>query len=472
MYTSTRSHKEKTASLAIIEGLSKDGGLYVLDNIPKIDIKKLNLLSYKKIAEVIFNLFLDDFDEKEITKCINEAYIDNFDTEDVVKMHKTNDSFYLELYHGPTLAFKDVALTILPKFLEVAKIKNNINSKTVILTATSGDTGSAALSGFTKIKNTDTLVFYPYNGVSKTQEQQMLSFNGDNAKSIAIRGNFDDCQNFVKKEFLKHKNLSSANSINIGRLLPQIVYYFYSYFKMVNDNEIKMDEKINFCVPTGNFGDILAGFYAYKMGLPVNKLICASNQNKVLFDFFKTGLYDKRRTFYKTSSPSMDILISSNLERLIYHIVKDPVKVNDLMNQLAKKGHYKIPIDHQLDIFSSGWASDIEAKEIIKKIFTNDKYLIDPHTAVAKCVYEKYKKASNDNTKTIILSTASPYKFARSIGDSLGLSDDDEFVLIKKISEYTNTSIPKQIMKLQKNIKDNHIMTMNEADCYLEERLK
>ena len=471
MYSSTRCKKDITASKAIIEGISDDGGLYVIKSIPKIEYKALYGKTYKQIAKEILKALLPDYTDMELDYCLSMAYDDKFDTKEVVKLKKINGYHYLELYHGPTLAFKDVALTILPYLLEVAKKKNNVVEKTTILTATSGDTGSAALSGFSKVNGIDIIVFYPNGGVSKIQEQQMLSFESDSAHTFAIKGNFDDCQTFVKKVFSEDfKGLSSANSINVGRLVPQVVYYFYSYFKLVEDKTINMGEEINFCVPTGNFGDILAGYYAKEMGLPINKLICASNINKVLTDFFNTGVYDKRREFLKTISPSMDILISSNLERLLYFKSKDEAKVKKYMEDLKTNGVFTS--DEKYDEFYADYASDTEALEAIKKEFKSNKYLIDPHTAVAKSVYDKYVTNTLDKTPTVILSTASPYKFIKSISSALDLDNDlDEFDLIDMVSKKSNTEIPSVITNIRKNLRSNHPETIEGAHKYLEENL-
>ena len=471
MYSSTRAIKNITASKAIIEGISDDGGLYIIKSIPKIDYKSLNGKTYKEMAKIILQNLLPDYTDSELDYCLSSAYNNKFDTKEVVKIKKVNNYHYLELYHGPTLAFKDVALTILPYLLEVAKKKNNVTEKTTILTATSGDTGSAALSGFSNVNGIDIIVFYPNGGVSKIQEQQMLSFESNSAKTFAIKGNFDDCQTFVKKVFSEDfKGLSSANSINVGRLVPQVVYYFYSYFKLVEDKSIKLGDKINFCVPTGNFGDILAGYYAKEMGLPINKLICASNINKVLTDFFNTGVYDRKREFLKTISPSMDILISSNLERLLYFKSKDENKVKKYMEDLKTTGSFKS--DEKYDEFYADYSSDAEALEKIKKEFKENKYLIDPHTAVAASVYDKYVLNTKDNTPTVILSTASPYKFIKSISSALDLDNSlDEFDLIDMVSKKSNTQIPNVITEIRKNLRTNHPETLEGAHKYLEENL-
>ena len=471
MYTSTRCEKSITASKAIIEGISSDGGLYVIKKTPMIDYKSLYGKTYKEIAKEVLKSFLNDYTDSELDYCINSAYSE-FDTEEVVQVKKINNYHYLELYHGPTLAFKDVALTILPYLLEVAKKKHNETEKTTILTATSGDTGSAALNGFSKINNIDIIVFYPYGGVSKVQEQQMLSFESNNAHAFAIDGNFDDCQNFLKKVFNSgFKGLSSANSINIGRLVPQIVYYFYSYFKLIEDNSIKIGDKVNFCVPTGNFGDILAGYYAKEMGLPINKLICASNINNVLTDFFNTGIYNRKREFIKTNTPSMDILISSNLERLLYLKSKSTDIVNKYMNDLKEKGEFKS--NEQYDEFYGEYATEEETVNTIKNEFIKNEYLIDPHTAVAKCVYDKYVKETNDLTHTVILSTASPYKFIKTISTALDFDGNlDELDLIDLVSKKSGTSIPTSLKNIKENLKINECISLNEAYKYLEKNIQ
>ena len=466
MYTSTRKLKSVTASQAIIDGISSDGGLYVVDEFPKIDYKSLYGKSYKEMAKIVLTSLLPDYTSDELDYCINSAYSNNFDTDEIVKVKKVNNYHYLELYHGNTLAFKDVALSILPYLLETAKKKHNVTSRTTILTATSGDTGSAALSGFSKINNTSIIVLYPNGGVSKIQEQQMLSFESETSHAFAIDGNFDDCQSFVKKIFNEFTGLSSANSINIGRLVPQIVYYFYTYFKLVEDKTINIGDKINFSVPTGNFGDILAGYYAKEMGLPINRLICASNSNNVLTDFFRTGIYNKKREFLKTITPSMDILISSNLERLLYFKSRDINVVKKYMNDLSTKGEFKS--NETYPEFYANYSDDLETLDTIRNEFNTNNYLIDPHTAVAKNVYDKYVKETNDLTPTVILSTASPYKFIKTIAKSLDLdTNKDEFELIDIISNISNTDIPKSIIDIKSNIKNGTYKTLDEVYNYL-----
>ena len=459
MYKSTRYNDEpilKPASSAIIDGIASNGGLYVPTSIPTIDINELKTLTYQQLAIKVLSKYLDDFSLEQIEKVVYKAYDTKFDTDNIVEIKKINDCNVLELYHGPTLSFKDVALSALPLLLDESKIINNHNNNTIILTATSGDTGSGALSGFSQSPNVKMVVFYPTEGVSKIQERQMLSFKGNKASVIAINGNFDDAQALVKKAFndkdFQCFNLSSANSINIGRLLPQIVYYFYSYLKMLENKEIQEGEKINFCVPTGNFGDILAGYLAKEMGLPINKLICASNDNKVLTDFFETKEYNRNREFIKTISPSMDILISSNLERLLYFVTKDDKLVANLMNDLDTKGFYQIPEQYheKFNCFVGGYATENETMQNIKKVFDENGYLIDTHTAVAYAVFKKYQNDSNDQTKTIVLSTANPYKFPKAILSALGENQvNDEFEAIKKVNKMTNAAIPQVILSLK-----------------------
>lgn len=450
MYTSTRSKMVVNASEAIINGIAPDGGLYVPLQINQVKLEELLNLNYQDLAIIILENFLNDFNKEDIKDIVYKAYDEKFITKNVVEVKKCHDCYFLELFHGPTLAFKDVALSILPLLMQKSKEINNVTDKTVILTATSGDTGSAALSGFYYSNNTDMVVFYPTEGISKIQENQMLSFRSERLHPIALKGNFDDAQSLVKKifndenvkEYLKKQNiiLSSANSINIGRLIPQVVYYFYSYIDLYNTGEIKLNEKVNFVVPTGNFGNILACFIAKEMGLPVNKLICASNENNVLTDFFKTKEYNKNREFYKTVSPSMDILISSNLERLLYLISKDEGKVSKLMNDLNNNGSYSLDSDfkNKLDEFYADFATEKETLEAIKKVWDENDYLIDTHTAVGYSVYNKYVCDTKDNTKTIIASTAHPYKFPKAICKALNIADDDEFELIDKLIEKTN----------------------------------
>ena len=431
LYKSTRGDGScVSASQAILQGLAKDGGLFVPTEIPSLDIdlEEAAKMNYKELAFVILRKFLSDFTDEELKNCIDNAYDSKFDTEEIAPVVKKDGKYFLELFHGATIAFKDMALSILPHLLTTAAKKNNITNDIVILTATSGDTGKAALAGFANVPGTRIVVFFPDGGVSNIQRLQMVTQKGDNTCVIAVKGNFDDCQSAVKKMFNdpdlnKEINamgcqFSSANSINIGRLVPQVVYYVWAYSRLVKSGEIKCGDKINFVVPTGNFGNILAGYYAKLMGLPVNKFICASNDNKVLYDFFQSGTYDKNREFILTSSPSMDILISSNLERLIYMIAgEDEEKNRALMSQLSTEGRYTITDDMRAKLgdFVGAYAGDQESIDEIKKIYDASDYIMDTHTAVAACGYRKYVDETKDSTPTVIVSTASPFKFLHAV---------------------------------------------------------
>ncbi|WFD12381.1 threonine synthase [Tepidibacter hydrothermalis] len=467
LYKSTRGDSSRvTSSNAILKGLAKDGGLYVPTQFPYIDIpfKDMIPMDYKEIAFYIINKFFTDFDDSTLKNCIDNAYDDKFSSNLIAPLKNIDDNYFLELYHGPTLAFKDMALSILPHLLKASCKNLNIQKEVVILTATSGDTGKAALEGFNNVDKTKIIVFYPKKGVSTIQEKQMITQDGKNTHVIGIDGNFDDAQRGVKeifsdKEFnniLSKQNymLSSANSINIGRLVPQIVYYVNSYIQLLKNEDIKENEKINIVVPTGNFGNILAAFYAKKMGLPINKLICASNHNNVLCDFINTGIYDVRREFKLTSSPSMDILVSSNLERLLYEISNsNPCLVKNLMEDLKVNGIYEINEDmkNKLDDFYADFATEEETLSTIKKVYNDFNYVIDTHTSVAYCVYQKYRQKTNDSTKTIIASTASPFKFPESVIESIDNNYDvlSDFQLIDKLSNISNIEIPKPIKELE-----------------------
>ena len=462
-YKSTRDDSVKvTASQAILKGLAPDGGLFVPESIPSFDksLEELSKMSYKEVAYEVMKLMLDDFTEEELKACIDKAYDEKFDTDVIAPLVKANGAYYLELFHGATIAFKDMALSILPHLLITSAKKNDVHNEIVILTATSGDTGKAALAGFADVKGTRIIVFYPKNGVSPIQEKQMVTQKGDNTYVIGIKGNFDDAQTGVKKIFGDKElekemaeagfQFSSANSINIGRLVPQIVYYVYAYTRLLADGEIKAGDKINAVVPTGNFGNILAAFYAKNMGLPINKLICASNENKVLYDFFTTGEYDRNREFVLTTSPSMDILISSNLERLIYRIAGNSAKKNsELMESLKNTGKYEITpeMKAQLSDFYGNYATEAEDAATIKKLYEDTGYVIDTHTAVAATVYEKYKKETGDDTVTVIASTASPYKFTRSVMDAIDSKYDSmtDFELVDELSKISNVAVPQAI---------------------------
>lgn len=466
-YQSTRGGESHvTASQAILKGLADDGGLFMPNRIPSLDIpmEKLAPMSYQETAYEVMKLFLTDFTEEELKNCIARAYDSKFDTEEIVALSKADGAYYLELYHGSTIAFKDMALSILPHFMTTAAKKNQVENEIVILTATSGDTGKAAMAGFADVPGTRIIVFYPKDGVSKVQELQMRTQKGGNTSVVAIHGNFDDAQTGVKKifgdkEFAKELaakgfQFSSANSINIGRLVPQIVYYVYAYAKLLENEEIANGETINVTVPTGNFGNILAAYFAKQMGVPIGKLICASNDNKVLYDFFMTGVYDKKREFILTNSPSMDILISSNLERLIYLSCGcDAEKNSRLMSDLNTKGSYEVSeeMKQAMADFTGGYATEEENAKVMKELFDNTGYLIDTHTGVAAAVYKKYREETKDDTKTVIASTASPYKFSHSVMEAIYGSQEgkEEFALIDEMSEKTNTVIPQAVEEIR-----------------------
>ncbi|MBO5239479.1 MAG: threonine synthase [Lachnospiraceae bacterium] len=463
IYSSTRNAAETaTASQAILKGLAENGGLFVPNTIPALDISLETLanMSYQEVAYEVMCRMFTDFTEEELKYCINSAYDSKFDTPEIAPLKKAHGANYLELFHGSTIAFKDMALSILPYLLTTSAKKNQVKNDIVILTATSGDTGKAALAGFADVPGTKIIVFYPKHGVSPIQEKQMVTQRGANTSVVGIIGNFDDAQTGVKnmfndKELAKEMDaanmqFSSANSINIGRLVPQMVYYVYAYSRLIADGTIKAGDKINVVVPTGNFGNILAAYYAKEMGLPIAKFICASNENKVLYDFFRTGEYDKNREFILTSSPSMDILISSNLERLIYKIAGNNAEKNaELMKALNTEGKYVITpeMKEKLSEFFGGYASEEETAETIKKVYEEDKYIMDTHTAVAATVYDKYVAETGDTTPTVIASTASPYKFTRSVMNAIDHTYDSktDFELIDELNKISGVAIPQAI---------------------------
>ena len=466
LYKSTRdAEKTVTASQAILKGLADDGGLFVPVSIPKLPVSlgELKEMTYQEIAYTVMKEFLTDFTEEELKSCIAKAYDSKFDTEEIAPLAKVEDAYYLELFHGATIAFKDMALSILPHLLTTSAKKNQVKNEIVILTATSGDTGKAALAGFADVEGTKIIVFYPKNGVSRVQELQMVTQKGDNTSVVAIHGNFDNAQSGVKamfenKELEKELNeagyqFSSANSINIGRLVPQVVYYVYAYAKLLQNEEIAEDEEINVVVPTGNFGNILAAYYAKNMGIPIAKLICASNENKVLYDFFQTGTYDRNREFVLTTSPSMDILISSNLERLIYKISgEDARKDTDLMTELKTKGSYAITGEMKANLadFAAGYATEEQVAKTIHDIYEDTGYVMDSHTAVAATVYKAYREDSKDDRKTVIASTASPYKFAGSVMSAIDskYKGQDDFKLIEELQKVSGTELPNAIKEI------------------------
>ncbi|MCD8046898.1 MAG: threonine synthase [Clostridiales bacterium] len=467
LYTNTRDASETvTASRAILNGLARDGGLYVPTVVPRLDIplEDLAKMTYQETAYAVMSRFLTDFTEEELKTCIDRAYDAKFDTSEIAPLVYADGAYYLELFHGATIAFKDMALSILPHLLITSARKNHVTNDIVILTATSGDTGKAALAGFADVEGTKIIVFYPKNGVSPIQEKQMVTQKGDNTLVVGIHGNFDQAQTGVKQMFsdpeLKARldtagyQFSSANSINIGRLVPQIVYYVYSYARLVESGEIKAGETINVVVPTGNFGNILAAFYAKNMGLPIEKLICTSNENKVLYDFFSTGVYDRNREFKLTSSPSMDILISSNLERLIYRIAgEDAGKNAELMRQLSSSGKYEITPEMraQLDTFYGNYADEAETAAEIRRLYEDTGYVIDTHTAVASAVYQKYIAETGDEKKTVIASTASPFKFTRSVMNAIDEKHDamGDFELVDELSRLANVTVPRAIEEIR-----------------------
>ncbi len=491
MYSSTRDSSNKvTASQAILQGLSSDGGLYVPETLPVLtkSMEELSMMNYSELAYEVMKLFLTDYTEEELKDCIFKAYDDKFDTPEIAPLKQVGQAYYLELFHGATIAFKDMALSILPHLLTKAAKKNHIKEEIVILTATSGDTGKAALAGFADVEGTKIIVFYPKDGVSSVQEKQMVTQQGANTDVIGIHGNFDDAQTGVKMMFnntelakrLKDAGylFSSANSINIGRLVPQIVYYVHAYAALYKKKQIVAGEKINVVVPTGNFGNILAAYYAKKLGVPINKLICASNENKVLFDFFQTGRYDRNREFILTDSPSMDILVSSNLERLIYQIADcNSIRTAEFMNALSQHGVYEISenMKANLEGFIGGWASEEETKEAVHKVYLEQGYVLDTHTAVAASVYDRYVKETEDESKTVIISTASPYKFAGSVlsalaSDKVPEDDYEQAMLLKKVS---GTEIPKAVEEIRTApVLHNKVCKTEDMQKYVEDILK
>ncbi|MCR5508679.1 MAG: threonine synthase [Lachnospiraceae bacterium] len=466
-YISTRGDKTKlTSSEAVIKGLCDDGGLYVPEFFPKsgISLDELAGYDYKTTAYEVMKLFFTDYTESELKDCINKAYDDKFDDESIAPLVKKGDQYFLELFHGKTIAFKDMALSILPHLLTTAMKKNRVDKEVVILTATSGDTGKAALAGFADVPGTRIIVFYPKGGVSRIQELQMVTEKGRNTKVVGVKGNFDDCQTGVKLIFndetlrkeLEEKGFvfSSANSINIGRLIPQVAYYFYAYGRMVKSGAIKAGDKLNFTVPTGNFGNILAAYYAGRIGLPVGRLVCASNENKVLFDFFNSGCYDRNRDFILTSSPSMDILVSSNLERLIYHALRDDaVKTASFMKELRDYGKYDVGKDKMAGFngFYGLYTSEDEVFKTIRSVYEKTGYVIDTHTAVAAAADIKYRSMGFDDHPGVVISTASPYKFTRNVMKALGadVSTGDDFELVDELESISGVKIPPAVEEIR-----------------------
>ncbi len=465
-FYSTRSEKHTAgAARAVLTGLAPDGGLYTpLDfGSMRVDMDRVLTLDAPELfAEIVYKI-LPDFGEEEIKRLVPEAYAGKFQTRDITPLVKVGDRFVLELFRGPTSAFKDVALSVLPRLVSLARKQLGISEETAILTATSGDTGKAALEGFRDVPGTRIIVFYPEGGVSDIQKAQMATQKGGNVRVCAVKGNFDDAQTGVKliyaddeaEHWAKREGLrlSSANSINIGRLAPQAAYYFKAYRDMVRMGEIKNGETVNFAVPTGNFGNILAGEFARRMGLPVGKLICASNANNVLTEFIQTGVYDRRRPFFRTASPSMDILVSSNLERYLLLAGGSFELVDELMRELRDKGIYRAPeriTEEMQKHFDAGWADDLTVKQTIAEVWREHKYLLDPHTAVAWKVTGDIKAQTGDNTKTVVLSTASPYKFGFDVLDAISAQRPATgFEAMVVLSDLTGVPIPANLAELK-----------------------
>nr|WP_196489627.1 threonine synthase [Gardnerella vaginalis] len=491
IFHSTRSTaKSCTSKQAICKGIAEDGGLFITDSLGKqhYDICELTKKSYQEIAKDILTILLPDFSSKELEDCVNKAYGSQWSNDSITpikQLGETND-FVLELFHGPTCAFKDIALQILPQLMMHSKSAKS-NENTMILTATSGDTGKAALEGFSDVKGTSIITFYPYEKVSRVQELQMTTQLGKNVKVCAVKGNFDDTQTGVKKIFTNNKlkmelnsennvSLSSANSINIGRLVPQVVYYFASYKQLIENEKIKIGDEIEFCVPTGNFGNILAGYYAKMLGLPIKHLIVASNSNNVLFDFLLSGTYNRQREFHHTVAPSMDILVSSNLERMLYYMCnKDTRLIQMLMNDLQQWGAFEIPEDVLKNIrklFGCGWANENQIREAISDCWNKYNYVIDPHTA---CGYFVMQNIPHDsNVPRVLLSTASPYKFPRVVASALNIEhvqDMDDFKCMDALSIATGTKAPSMLRNLENQTpRFNDVIDIAEMTNYVQKQ--
>lgn len=487
-YVSTRGQQRPLDFCdAILQGIGSDGGLLVPDfELDQKDLKALQHLSYVDMATEIMTSFVGEQEKEEMRALCQKAYGQNLFPQEVVPVKQAGDVFIAELFQGPTAAFKDMALSLLPHFMTYSLKKKGEQRKVMILAATSGDTGKAALEGFKDVDGTYIQVFYPVDGVSPIQKQQMVTQTGNNVDVVGIQGNFDDAQRAVKQAFqssaLKdlcdehHVFLSSANSINIGRLIPQIVYYFYSYMTLVNKNEIRLGESVHFTIPSGNFGNCLAGVLAKKMGLPIQKFIVASNKNNILTDFFRTGKYDARREFYKTNAPAMDILVSSNLERLVYMMAQDSQKVKSYMDDLNQNGVYEISSDlleKIQDVFKAGWLNEDEVLDTIKTCFEQTAYLLDTHTAIGYGVYKEYQKTSGDETKTILLATASPYKFADSVYKALTDQSLSEYQAIEAVYEKTGVDIPKPLVQLdQKEILHQKVIDKDDIIHEISQKIK
>ena len=462
-YVSTRGGEAGvSAERAIVQGLARDGGLFVPESMPeKLDPESLRGMSYQRMAERIVGLFFDGFEPDDVGACVRAAYGAGFDDERVVPVSACGELWLTELWHGPTSAFKDMALTVLPRLLTLSRRALGEQGTTAILTATSGDTGKAALAGFKDVPGTDLTVFFPLDGVSRVQKLQMLTSPGENVEVVAVEGNFDDCQRLVKAasaapEVLaacRGVTISSANSINIGRLVPQVVYYYSTYVRLAEEGALRPGERLNFAVPTGNFGDILAGYLARALGLPVGKLICASNSNNVLTDFIRTGVYDRNRPFFRTMSPSMDILVSSNLERLLYLVGGDAAEVTHLMGDLAERGRYEVPrawFDGIQSLFYAVWADEAACRGEIRRAFEEEGVLADPHTAVGLCAARQYRRETGDGAPMAVLSTASPFKFPRAVLSCL--TDEapaDEFACMDALTRMAGRPAPAQLRGLE-----------------------
>ncbi len=472
------------ASEAILKGICPDGGLFIPEEMPVMEksIDELSKMDYRGLAYEVMSLFFTDFTEDELRYCINNAYDSKFDTAEIAPVVEKEGVYFLELFHGKTIAFKDMALSILPYLMKTSAKKNDIHKEIVILTATSGDTGKAALEGFADVEGTRIIVFFPNGGVSPVQKQQMVTQKGKNVCVAAITGNFDDAQSAVKSIFTDAEMIkelddkgfmfSSANSINIGRLIPQVAYYWYAYCQLVKKEKIKVGEKINFTVPTGNFGNILAGYFAKQMGLPVNKFICASNSNKVLYDFFRTGTYDKNRDFMLTVSPSMDILISSNLERLVCMLTSQE-ETADLMKSLSEKGVYSMTA--KADDIVGEYANEEETFQAIRVMYTNADYVLDTHTAVAYASYSKYVRETQDTTPTVIVSTASPYKFAKDVCTAIDekYKDCDAFELMGELEKISGVAIPAPVKDIEKReVLHNNLCEREKIKDFVRDQLK
>ena len=480
-YQSTR-NRALTASPAeaVLAGIAPDGGLFMPEAIPSMDWRALLQEDTLTMSARILSALLPDYPDMDAL--VHRGYAGKFETEELTPVVPVGGRYVLELFRGPTSAFKDVALSLLPLLISEARDILGVKDEMLILTATSGDTGKAALEGFHDVPGTKIIVFYPHGGVSAVQQAQMVTQEGGNVKVCAVRGNFDDTQTGVKKIFaacaekeLAGVRLSSANSINIGRLAPQIVYYFKAYADLVRWGRIQIGEPVHFCVPTGNFGDILAGYFAKRMGLPVGKLICASNRNDVLTEFLSTGVYDKRRTFYKTTSPSMDILVSSNLERLLSLLTGDDAYVAGLMKQLNERGHYKVSDELLKKLkaeFSCGCCDDAAAAETIGRLWAEENYLCDPHTAVAWNVAEQFGKTCSDGAPVVVLSTASPYKFPAAVLSALGQkAGEDEFTVMEELHARTGVPVPKNLAALrEKPVRHKDVIGREDMLAYVLEK--